>query len=564
MGRTAIMTIALAALAVYAHGAPATPAHAHRKAAGSQAARHTTTSQVLTHERSSRSAAHPHEKATTLHHPARTTRRPSAPSSRSRLQAAHPEDEAALHKPTPEEVGRAAGLRIRAQMAAGRRSRNQFAAGRRTHNSMDRRTVLRHSARYRRQPELVRARYTPARVEHPIEAAYEERPEARPESESQPEQYRQPESESFSGTTNYEAVGDEPGALPSARTDVDRRDPADASETSPSESASAVPKTAASVQTTRRYAAARPATTMVASVDTESSNTSLSDSDPSASFPSAAPNAAHPSFERHAAVPIPETAPAFSNRAPAKQLLGENANALDNSEDTRLKAETEEASLSIARGYMPAPLYGNRASLERQNDRLEAEGLERIEDEDDLAERIAHHLLVPVPVSDALSINANLPVNHRYCRPWTARFLSDLAAAHEAKFHRPLEVSSAVRTVEYQKKLMQVNGNAAPAEGDIVSPHLTGATIDIAKDNMSRAEMAWMRRYLLTIEAEGKIDVEEEFQQACFHIAVYKDYLPTYHGTPHRSLTPSQAHTGGARHHSAPTPVADGVSAQGI
>jgi len=25
---------------------------------------------------------------------------------------------------------------------------------------------------------------------------------------------------------------------------------------------------------------------------------------------------------------------------------------------------------------------------------------------------------------------------------------------------------------------------------------------------------------------QGKIDVEEEFQQACFHISVYRNYVP--------------------------------------
>jgi len=188
--------------------------------------------------------------------------------------------------------------------------------------------------------------------------------------------------------------------------------------------------------------------------------------------------------------------------------------------------ENEQASLYIPRGAMPAPLRGSLASLERQNARLDAEGLERIEDEDDLAARIANKLLVPLPASSALTVNADLPENHRYCRPWTARFLSDLARAHEAAFHRPLEVSSAVRTVEYQKRLMRTNGNAAPAEGDLVSPHETGATIDIAKSGLSRAEIAWMRRRLAALQASGKIDVEEEFQQACFHITVYKSYAP--------------------------------------
>jgi hypothetical protein len=177
-------------------------------------------------------------------------------------------------------------------------------------------------------------------------------------------------------------------------------------------------------------------------------------------------------------------------------------------------------------GVMPRPMRGSLTSLERQNERAEAEGLERIEDEDDLSDRIARRFLVPVPVSAALTVNQDLPVHHRYCRPWTARFLTDLARAYAAIFFGSLEVSSAVRTVEYQKRLMTVNGNAAAAEGDIVSPHLTGATIDIGKSGMSRQEIGWMRAWLMPLQKAGMIDVEEEFQQACFHISVYRNYVP--------------------------------------
>jgi hypothetical protein len=193
---------------------------------------------------------------------------------------------------------------------------------------------------------------------------------------------------------------------------------------------------------------------------------------------------------------------------------------------------SDEATLVIPRSGMPAPLRGSLASLERQNDRLEAEGLERIEDEADLAARIGDKLLVPIPVSSGLTVNPQLEENHRYCRPWTAKFLADLARAHAAAFHDALIVSSAVRTVEYQRKLMRTNGNAAPAEGDLVSPHLTGATVDIAKKGLTRAEMAWMRKQLMGLEAEGKIDVEEEFKQACFHITVYKSYAPARTTSP--------------------------------
>ncbi|HEY3706631.1 MAG TPA: DUF5715 family protein [Terracidiphilus sp.] len=192
---------------------------------------------------------------------------------------------------------------------------------------------------------------------------------------------------------------------------------------------------------------------------------------------------------------------------------------------------------------MPPPLLGSSVSLARQNRINEEQGLERILDDADLNDRIAQHLLVPVPASGSLQINGNLPENRRYCRPWTTRFLIDLGRAHTARFHRPLLVTSAVRTVEYQKQLMLVNGNAAAAEGDVVSPHLTGATIDIAKGAMSRQELGWVRSWLLPLQLAGAIDVEEEFQQACFHITVYKAYVPAPPppGIHHRRHAPPAA-----------------------
>lgn len=175
---------------------------------------------------------------------------------------------------------------------------------------------------------------------------------------------------------------------------------------------------------------------------------------------------------------------------------------------------------------MPAALRGSFDSLARQNDKTEADNLERIEDDKDLADRITRGMLVPLPASSKLAVNQNLPTDRRYCRPWTASFLSDLARAHAAIFHAPLEITSAVRTIEYQKRLIGINGNAAAAEGDIVSPHVTGATIDLAKQGLSRQQLGWLRHWLLPLQKAGKIDVEEEFHQSCFHITVYKSYVP--------------------------------------
>ncbi len=178
-------------------------------------------------------------------------------------------------------------------------------------------------------------------------------------------------------------------------------------------------------------------------------------------------------------------------------------------------------------------LRGTHDSLVRQNSRSEEESLERIEDDADLHDRIARGLLVRVPESGGLTVNPALPEDRRYCRPWTADFLTDLARSHRSQFHTPLVVSSAVRTGEYQKQLMRINHNAADAEGDIVSPHVTGATIDIAKSGLSSREMQWMRDHLFAYQTAGVIDVEEEFHQRCFHITVYKNYIST--AQSHRS-----------------------------
>jgi hypothetical protein len=80
--------------------------------------------------------------------------------------------------------------------------------------------------------------------------------------------------------------------------------------------------------------------------------------------------------------------------------------------------------------------------------------------------------------------------------------------------------------VNFQRHLAHYNGNAAPAYGDTASPHLTGQAIDIGKKGMSHREIAWMRAVLGPLQASGKLDVEEEFEQACFHISVYRTYLP--------------------------------------
>ncbi len=181
-----------------------------------------------------------------------------------------------------------------------------------------------------------------------------------------------------------------------------------------------------------------------------------------------------------------------------------------------------------ARGRLmiPAALVGSHAILVHQNEMADQDGLGRVQNDADLDSKRARGMLVALPLSAGLAVDDRLPVNRRYARPWAANFLNDLARAHYAQFHTPLQVNSAVRTVEFQQHLLHINGNAAPAEGDTASPHLTGQAVDLAKRGMPLNEIAWMRGYLLPLIEAGKIDVEEEFKQSCFHISVYRRYTP--------------------------------------
>ena len=242
-----------------------------------------------------------------------------------------------------------------------------------------------------------------------------------------------------------------------------------------------------------------------------SSRTAVRDTDPAAHSADSAARA-------------PEAQTRYGRRSRRSQFAAESAPEV--ADDSRRRPRLRQAALLRTRLLPGSPLLGTHESLVRQNVKTEADGLERIEDDNDLNDRIARQMLVPVPASSMLTVNESQPLNRRYCRPWTAAFLSDLARVHAAQFHHPIYVSSAVRTVAFQKQLIQINGNAASAEGDVASPHLTGATIDIAKQGMNGKELAWMRAWLLPLQRDEKIDVEEEFRQSCFHITVYKEYAP--------------------------------------
>ena len=193
---------------------------------------------------------------------------------------------------------------------------------------------------------------------------------------------------------------------------------------------------------------------------------------------------------------------------------------------------------------VPPAMKGSREILVHQNEMADQEGLDRIRDDASLEGMREAKLLVPIPSVAGLQLDERLPANRRYCRPWTEQFLTTLARAYYARFHSSLQVNSAVRTVEVQERLLRTNGNAAPVEGETASPHLTGQAVDLAKHGLSMTQIAWLRGYLMPLVQAGKVDVEEEFQQACFHISVYRKYLPQ--PAPKREIAEKRPTTGAA------------------
>lgn len=171
------------------------------------------------------------------------------------------------------------------------------------------------------------------------------------------------------------------------------------------------------------------------------------------------------------------------------------------------------------------PMFrGSHEMLVSENEKLDALELPRIEDDDQLGLLEDSGDLVPIDESRALKVAANLAPDRRYCRPWTRDFVDDLSEAFYAEFHKPIQINSAVRTAEQQKKLRRHNGNAAPESGDTASTHLTGVTVDINKRGLTRKQHDWINEYFLPIRNAGMIDPIEERRQPVFHVVVFEGY----------------------------------------
>ena len=163
-------------------------------------------------------------------------------------------------------------------------------------------------------------------------------------------------------------------------------------------------------------------------------------------------------------------------------------------------------------------------SMVRQNEEIDRLQLPRIADNDQLLELERTQELIPIQESRALRINPSLQADKKYCRPWCNQFLQDMSEAYFKEFHTPLQVNSAVRTMEQQQKLRRHNRNAAPEVGEHASSHLAGITVDLAKRGLTRKQHTWIEAYLKNLRDQGLVEAAEERRQACFHVMVSDRY----------------------------------------
>jgi hypothetical protein len=169
-------------------------------------------------------------------------------------------------------------------------------------------------------------------------------------------------------------------------------------------------------------------------------------------------------------------------------------------------------------------LRGSHESMTRQNEEIDRLQLPRIADQEQLLELERTGELVPIQETQALRWSAAIQSDKRYARPWTNQFLVDMSSAYYNEFRTPLQVNSAVRTMEQQQKLRRHNRNAAPETGEVSSSHMAGITVDLARRGLTKAQHQWVEDYLKNLRDLGLVEAAEERRTWCFHVMVSDRY----------------------------------------
>src|SRR5689334_23321104 len=111
---------------------------------------------------------------------------------------------------------------------------------------------------------------------------------------------------------------------------------------------------------------------------------------------------------------------------------------------TRSSTRVRRTARRVRRVVYFSPVKGSHESLLRQNQKITEEDLPRIQDDAQLEQLELSGELVRLPDTREATFDKRLPDNRQYSRPWTRKFIEDLAADHYAQYRHPLIVTSAV------------------------------------------------------------------------------------------------------------------------
>ena len=106
-----------------------------------------------------------------------------------------------------------------------------------------------------------------------------------------------------------------------------------------------------------------------------------------------------------------------------------------------------------------------------------------------------------------------------YVRPQARDVILEMARRYNARFHRPLPVTSLVRTEAYQLHLGRTNPNATTIDSP---PHATGLAFDVHYGHMTATEQQAIMDDLRQLESDGRVEALRE-TRSHFHVFVFPD-----------------------------------------
>jgi hypothetical protein len=110
----------------------------------------------------------------------------------------------------------------------------------------------------------------------------------------------------------------------------------------------------------------------------------------------------------------------------------------------------------------------------------------------------------------------------RMISPRAKPVLEEIAQKYQAKFNRPLLVTSLIRSIDYSIDLNKVDaGSFKVREDGGIPPHCSGMAFDFAVKNLTAEEQNFITNILAEMDRNGKVDaVRESGTNAALHVFV--------------------------------------------